>query len=334
MNNINILGIESSCDDTSVAIVQNGKVLSNQLYSQWIHSQYGGVVPEVASRLHVESIIDLTDAALQEAGLSKKDLKAVAVTRGPGLVGSLLVGISFAKSLHVSLDIPLIEVNHLQAHLNSLWIDDKLKFPLLCLTVSGGHTQLLLVQSMDHLTVLGQTLDDAVGEAFDKTGKLLGLPYPSGPVMDKLANQGIPSFNFPIAKVPGYNFSFSGLKTSVLYFLRDSLKNDPDFIKDNLNNLCASIQTNLVAALIQKVTIALQHYDIKSIGICGGVAANSGLRNAISELSREYSLNLIIPKMEYCTDNAAMIAITGYHKFLKQEFISDDFIPLARYPIT
>lgn len=334
MKEIFILGIESSCDDTSVSVVGNGKVLSNLLNSQCVHNQYGGVVPEVASRQHVESIISLTEAALAEAGIFKQQLSAIAVTKGPGLIGSLLVGISFAKGLSLSLDIPLIEVNHLNAHINSMFIDDFAVFPMICLTVSGGHTQLVFIKSDNEIKLLGQTLDDAAGEAFDKIGKLLGLPYPSGAKIDSLAKQGSALFKFPIAKVNEFNFSFSGLKTAVLYFLQDSLKKNPDFIKENLENLCASIQQNIVDSLTKKLKSAIIKYDIKTIGISGGVAANSKLREDVTALSNQFGLKLLIPHLDYCTDNAAMIAISGYHKFLKKEFVSDEFSPMARYPIT
>jgi N6-L-threonylcarbamoyladenine synthase len=334
MNNIFILGIESSCDDTSVAVVRDGKILSNLTVSQWIHKKYGGVVPEAASRQHVESIVGLTKEALQLAGVEKNQLSAIAVTRGPGLMGSLLVGISFAKSLSLSLDIPLIEVNHLMAHINSLFIDDAPEFPLLSLTVSGGHTQLALLNSETNFTLLGQTLDDAAGEAFDKTGKLLGLSYPAGPEMDKLAKEGSVIFKFPIAQVPSYNFSFSGLKTAVLYFLQKAVNDNPQFIHQHLHDLCASIQYNIVESLVQKTKAAAIACNVKSIGISGGVSANSGIRNEFSKLCKQHGWKLLIPKLSYCTDNGAMIAITGYYKYLRNEFSKDDFVPLARFPIT
>lgn len=331
---IYILGIESSCDDTSVSVVKDGKVLSNLTISQWIHKKYGGVVPEAASRLHVESIVSLTEDALSASGIDKYKLTAIAVTKGPGLIGSLLVGITFAKSLSLSLQIPLIEVNHLMAHINSLFIEESAEFPLLCMTVSGGHTQLVYMKSNTELEILGQTIDDAAGEAFDKTGKLLGLPYPAGPEMDKRAKNGSTRFKFPIAQVPGFNFSFSGLKTSVLYFLRDSIRKEPDFIDNNLNDLCASIQDNIVEALLQKLKAAALKYEVRSIGIAGGVSANSHFRKKLLTLSELYSWKLLIPRLSYCTDNGAMIAMSGYFKFLKSEFTQDDFMPLARYPLT
>lgn len=331
---IYILGIESSCDDTSVSIVGDGIVLSNVTASQWIHQKYGGVVPEEASRQHVESIIQITRDALDQAGISKNQIKAIAVTRGPGLIGSLLVGISFAKSLSLCLNIPLIEVNHLHAHIISLFIDARPVFPMISLTVSGGHTQLLLLESYSSFKILGQTLDDAAGEAIDKTGKLLGLGYPAGPEMDQRAKSGQVVFKFPKALVPGYNFSFSGLKTAVLYFLQKSMKENPDFILTNLNDLCASIQKNIVDTLVGKITDAALEYQVKTIGISGGVSANTLLRSELLHISKQYNWNLMIPKMSYCTDNGAMIAMTGYFKYLNGEFNNDRFTPMARLPLT
>lgn len=333
MSKIIILAIESSCDDTSVAVIIDGEIKSNLISSQWIHAQYGGVVPEAASRQHVETIVSLSDQALKEAAISLQHLSAIAITRGPGLMGSLLVGISFAKSLSLCLNIPLIEVNHLHAHVLSLFIDQKPTLPLVCLTVSGGHTQLLLVSEKFKIELLGQTLDDAAGEAIDKTGKLLGLGYPAGPEMDKLAKSGVPKYKFPIAKVNDFNFSFSGLKTSVLYFLRDQLDSNKEFINENLPDLCASIQDNIVKSLLNKLESAAIAHNAISIGIAGGVSANSQLRKEISQLCTKYNWNCYIPKMSYCTDNAAMIAIAGYHKYLNAEFSDDHFLPLARYPI-
>ena len=334
MKSVYILGIESSCDDTSIAVVKDGQVLSNLTISQWIHKKYGGVVPEFASRQHVESIVSLTQDAFDEAGIDKNQLSAVAVTRGPGLIGSLLVGISFAKALSMSLEIPIIEVNHLMAHINSLFIDELAEYPMICLTVSGGHTQLIYLHSNSEVEILGQTLDDAAGEAFDKTGKLLGLAYPAGPEMDQLAKNGSPVFKFPIAQVPGYNFSFSGLKTAVLYFLKDSLNRNPDFIKENLADLCASIQMNIVESLSQKLKSAALKYNVRTIGISGGVSANSKLRSELEELSKNNSWKILIPKLSYCTDNGAMIAMSGYIKYMQNEFTDDKFVPLARYPLT
>lgn len=334
MSKIIILAIESSCDDTSISVIIDGEIKSNLISSQWIHMQFGGVVPEAASRQHVESIVSLCDQALLEAAISKHSLNAIAITRGPGLMGSLLVGISFAKSLSYCLNIPLIEVNHMHAHVLSLFIDQKPLLPLVCLTVSGGHTQLLLVTDTLKIEVLGQTLDDAAGEAIDKTGKLLGLGYPAGPKMDKLAQLGEPKFKFPISKVQDFNFSFSGLKTSVLYFLRDQLSTNQNFINENLNDLCASIQDNIVKSLLTKLEAAAITQKAASIGIAGGVSANSQLRKEISQLGSKNNWSCCIPKMSYCTDNAAMIAIAGYYKYLKSEFCDDSFLPLARYPIT
>jgi len=333
MSKIIILAIESSCDDTSVSVIIDGEIKSNLISSQWIHVQYGGVVPEAASRQHVETIVSLCDQALKDAAISLQSLSAIAITRGPGLMGSLLVGISFAKSLSLCLNIPLIEVNHLHAHVLSLFIDQKPILPLVCLTVSGGHTQLLLVSEKFKIELLGQTLDDAAGEAIDKTGKLLGLGYPAGPEMDKLALTGLPKFKFPIAKVNDFNFSFSGLKTSVLYFLRDKLDSNKEFINENLSDLCASIQDNIVKSLLNKLETAAIAQNAISIGIAGGVSANSQLRKEISQLCEKNNWNCCIPKMSYCTDNAAMIAIAGYHKYLNAEFSDDRFLPLARYPI-
>ncbi|MBK9108038.1 MAG: tRNA (adenosine(37)-N6)-threonylcarbamoyltransferase complex transferase subunit TsaD [Saprospiraceae bacterium] len=331
---ITILGIETSCDDTSIAIVQDGAVLVNLITSQWIHKKYGGVVPEYASRFHVESIIELYEMAIQKVGLRPEDINAVAVTRGPGLLGSLMVGLSFAKSVCLSLNIPLIEINHLHAHATSLFIDQKANYPLLCLTVSGGHTQLLFFKDESEFDVIGQTLDDAAGEAFDKTGKLLGLKYPAGPEMDKLAKQGIPKFKFPMAQVPKYNYRFSGLKTAVLYFLQDQQRMDPLFIERNLTDLCASIQHVIVKMLLQKLNIAAIDYKARSIGIAGGVSANSELRANISELCDKNNWNIYLPSISYCTDNAAMIAYLGYLKYLKKDFADLSITALARYPLT
>lgn len=334
MKPVYILGIESSCDDTSIAVLKDGMILSNVTISQWNHKKYGGVVPEVASRQHVESIVELTQDALEAAGIDKHQLSAISVTRGPGLIGSLLVGISFAKALSLSLDIPLIEVNHLLAHIYSLFIDEAPEYPMICLTVSGGHTQLILLKSEVEMELLGQTLDDAAGEAFDKTGKLLGLSYPAGPEMDKLSKMGSAVFKFPIAQVPDYQFSFSGLKTAVLYFLKDSFKSNPDFIKENLHDLCASIQQNIIDSLLQKLKSAALKYQVKAIGISGGVSANSKFRSDLTALSNQNSWKLLIPKLSYCTDNGAMIAKSGYLKFKRNEFSDDRFAPLARYPLT
>lgn len=331
-NDISILAIESSCDETSASILVNGKVLNNIVATQSVHEKYGGVVPELASRAHQENLIPVIHEAITSSGISKEQLSAVAFTRGPGLMGSLLVGVSFAKSFAKGLDIPIIEVNHMQAHVLAHFIDDpKPEFPFLCLTVSGGHTQLVLVKSHLEMEVVGETQDDAVGEAFDKTAKLLGLPYPGGPLIDRYAKEGNPkAFNFPVTRMPGLNYSFSGIKTAVLYFLRDQLQEDPQFIEKNLPDLCASIQATLIEMLLIKLKEAMKHYQLKSVAIAGGVSANSGLRLALSELSRRKGWNLFVPKFEYCTDNAGMIAMAAYYKYLKGEFSSMDVTPLAK----
>lgn len=331
-NDISILAIESSCDETSASILVNGKVLNNIVATQSVHEKYGGVVPELASRAHQENLIPVIHEAITSSGISKEQLSAVAFTRGPGLMGSLLVGVSFAKSFAKALDIPIIEVNHMQAHVLAHFIDDpKPEFPFLCLTVSGGHTQLVLVKSHLEMEVVGETQDDAVGEAFDKTAKLLGLPYPGGPLIDRYAKEGNPkAFNFPVTRMPGLNYSFSGIKTAVLYFLRDQLQEDPQFIEKNLPDLCASIQATLIEMLLIKLKEAMKHYQLKSVAIAGGVSANSGLRLALSELSRRKGWNLFVPKFEYCTDNAGMIAMAAYYKYLKGEFSSMDVTPLAK----
>jgi N6-L-threonylcarbamoyladenine synthase len=329
-----LLGIESSCDDTSMAVLVDGVVASNVTYNQAIHAKYGGVIPEWASRKHMEAVVPVLEEAMKNANCQLKDLDGIAVTRGPGLMGSLVVGLCFAKGLSLSLDIPLIEVNHLEAHVLSLLIEDpKPSFPFLCLTVSGGHTQLVVVKDYDQLEVIGKTLDDAAGEAFDKTGKLLGLTYPAGPEMDKLADLGQPIFKFPVSKMKELDYSFSGLKTSVLYFLQDRLKEDPSFIHHNLNDLCASIQHTIIEILCHQLVKASTQTGIKQIGIAGGVSANSGLRKKILALAEINGWEVFMPRMEYCTDNAAMIAMGGYHKWKKGIFAEDDIEPLARMPI-
>jgi len=332
--NINILAIESSCDDTSASIIQNGRILSNCVANQEAHQLYGGVVPEVASRAHQANIIPVVDMSIKKAGIAKEDLTAIAFTRGPGLMGSLIVGVSFAKALALSLNIPMIEVNHMMAHVLAHFAEDpKPSFPFLCLTVSGGHTQIVLVKSHLEMEVLGNTIDDAAGEAFDKSGKLLGLGYPAGPLVDKYAKLGKPVFPFTEPKVDGLNFSFSGLKTSILYFLRKQLKENPDFIKDNLHDICASIQTRIVSILINKLKKAADQTGIKEVAIAGGVSANSGLRTALTETGKELGWNTFIPRFEYCTDNAAMIAVTGYYKYLQGDFVGQDVVPMARMKI-
>ncbi|MBN7811477.1 tRNA (adenosine(37)-N6)-threonylcarbamoyltransferase complex transferase subunit TsaD [Algoriphagus sp. H41] len=329
---ISILAIESSCDETSASIIVNGKVLNNIVATQSVHEKYGGVVPELASRAHQENLIPVVQEAFSSSGVSKEQLSAVAFTRGPGLMGSLLVGVSFAKAFARSLDIPLIDVNHMQAHVLAHFIEDpKPAFPFLCLTVSGGHTQLVLVKSHLEMEVVGETQDDAVGEAFDKTAKLLGLPYPGGPLVDKYAKEGNPkAFKFPVTRMPGLNYSFSGIKTAVLYFLRDQLQTNPKFIEENLPDLCASIQYTLIEMLVIKLKEAVKQYGVKEIAIAGGVSANSGLRNTLAELARRKGWNLYVPKFEYCTDNAAMIAIAAHYKYLQGEFVGLDVTPLAK----
>ena len=329
---ISILAIESSCDETSASIIVNGKVLNNIVATQSVHEKYGGVVPELASRAHQENLIPVVHEALSTAGISKKELSAIAVTRGPGLMGSLLVGVSFAKAFAKALDIPLIDVNHMQAHVLAHFIEEpKPSFPFICLTVSGGHTQLVLVK--DHLTmeVIGETQDDAVGEAFDKTAKLLGLPYPGGPLLDRHAKEGNPkAFTFPVTRMPGLNYSFSGIKTAVLYFLRDQLAERPNFITDNLADLCASIQHTLVEMLLIKLKEAMKQTGVTEVAIAGGVSANSGLRAALSSLAQRKGWTLYVPEFEYCTDNAAMIAMAAHFKYLRGEFVGYDIVPLAK----
>jgi N6-L-threonylcarbamoyladenine synthase len=323
---IYILAIESSCDDTSVAVLYNDKVLSNVVAGQKIHAQYGGVVPELASRAHQQNIVPTIHEALKQANVDKKELKAIAFTKGPGLLGSLLVGTSFAKSMALALKIPLISVNHMQAHILAHFIDDekqqKPSFPFLCLTISGGHTQIVLVKDYFSMEIIGQTIDDAVGEAFDKSAKILGLPYPGGPFIDKYAQLGNPkSFEFPHPKTKDpLDFSFSGLKTAILYFIRDREKENEDFIKKNLNDICASIQHTITSILMNKIKIAVKETGITSIAIAGGVSANSGIRKALGDAKINYGWNTYIPKFEYTTDNAAMIGIAGYYKFLNKDF--------------
>ncbi len=330
-----ILGIESSCDETSSSVCINGVIHSNVIANQDVHQRYGGVIPELASRVHQQNIIPTVERAITDAKIHKNDVDAVAFTRGPGLLGSLLVGTSFAKSFALALDLPLIEVNHMQAHILAHFIDDpKPKFPFLCLTVSGGHTQIVLVRDYFDMQVIGETIDDAAGEAFDKTAKILGLPYPGGPLIDRHASQGNPTaFQFPEPQIPGLNFSFSGLKTNILYFVRDRVKEDPEFVRNNLNDICASVQHRIVTILLNKVRKAAGEHGITQIAIAGGVSANSGLRQAFTEASAQHGWRLFVPKFEYCTDNAAMIAVAGYYKFLKNDFIGQDTAPLARMPI-
>ena len=332
---INILAIESSCDETSASIISDGKILNNIVATQSVHEKYGGVVPELASRAHQQHLVPVIHEAIQTSGLDKKELSAVASTRGPGLMGSLMVGVSFAKSFAYSLGIPLIEVNHMEAHILAHFIDEPApSFPFICLTVSGGHTQLVLVSSHLEMEVIGETMDDAVGEAFDKTAKLMGLPYPGGPMIDKFAQEGDPkAYAFPLSDMPGLNYSFSGIKTAVLYFLRDRLKANPKFIEENKNDICASVQHTLIKMLMQKLKKAAKAHNIREIAIAGGVSANSGLRAELERLSSELNWKVYIPKFEYCTDNAAMIAMAAHYKFLNKEFCGLDVSPLAKMKI-
>lgn len=323
--NIYILGIESSCDDTAAAVLHNGKILSNVVATQEVHQKYGGVVPELASRAHQQNIVPVIHEALSRAGITKENLSAVAFTRGPGLMGSLLVGTSFAKSLSLGLRIPLLDVNHMQAHILAHFIEeegfDKPQFPFLALTISGGHTQIVRVSNYFEMEVIGETLDDAVGEAFDKSAKILGLPYPGGPLVDKKAQSGNPkAFVFPKPKVDGLNFSFSGLKTSVLYFIQKQLKENPGFIEENIEDICASIQHTIIGILMDKLKKAVKQTGIKQIAIGGGVSANSGIRKTLQEAQAKYGWKTYIPKFEYTTDNAAMIAIAGHYKFISEDF--------------
>ena len=336
--NIYILGIESSCDDTAASVIHNGKVLSNVIASQKIHQEYGGVVPELASRAHQQNIVPVVHQALNKAGITKDKLNAVAFTRGPGLMGSLLVGTSFAKSLSMGLNIPLIEVNHMQAHILAHFIEEeefkKPPFPFLALTISGGHTQIVKVSRYFDMKVIGETIDDAVGEAYDKSGKILGLGYPAGPEIDKRAQLGNPkAFRFTKPKVAGLNFSFSGLKTAILYFIQREVKANPNFIDENLNDICASIQFTIVNILIDKLKIASNQTGIKHIAIGGGVSANSGIRKALKEGEQKYGWTTYIPKFEFTTDNAAMVAIVGYLKYLEEDFTKQDVTASARLKI-
>lgn len=319
---ITLLAIESSCDETSASVCKDGMILSNIIATQKVHEQYGGVVPELASRAHIQNIVPTVDAALKTANCQLHSVSAIAFTRAPGLIGSLLVGSQFAKSLALSLDIPLIAVHHMQAHvLANLIGDPKPSFPFLCLTVSGGHTQIVLCESPLKMKVIGETMDDAAGEAFDKSAKLLGLPYPGGPLIDKYAQVGNPErFKFPEPKIPGLNFSFSGLKTSILYFLQEQIAKDARFIEDNMADICASIQHRIVTILLNKLRKAAVLTGIQDVCIAGGVSANSGLRNAFLDMGNRYRWKTFIPAFEYCTDNAAMIAITGYYKYLVADF--------------
>lgn len=333
-----ILAIESSCDDTGAAVIANSKILSNVIANQEIHKNYGGVVPELASRAHQQNIVPVIDQAIKKANINPKDLKAIAYTRGPGLMGSLLVGSSFAKSLSLALNIPLIEVNHMQAHILAHFIDDaneeKPTFPFLCLTISGGHTQIVKVSNYFDFEIIGETIDDAAGEAFDKAGKLLNLPYPAGPIIDKKAKLGDPKkFKFTKPKVNDYNFSFSGLKTAILYFLQKETKNNPNFIEENIDDLCASIQYTIVEILMDKLTKASKDLGIHQIAIAGGVSANSEIRQRLKDGEKTFGWKTYIPKFEYTTDNAAMIAIVGQLKYEHQLFGSITDKSTAKYSI-
>lgn len=330
-----ILAIESSCDETSAAVISNGKVLNNIIATQAIHQKYGGVVPELASREHQRNIVAVVDEALEKSGTKKNELDAIAFTRGPGLMGSLLVGVSFAKGLAIGLGKPLIEINHMQAHVLSHFIEDpKPSFPFLCLTVSGGHTQIILVRDYLEMEVIGETQDDAVGEAFDKAAKIMGLPYPGGPLVDAYAQKGNPlAYKFSDTDMPGLDFSFSGIKTAFLYFIRDEKKKDENFVEKNLDDICASIQHKLVQMLLRRLEQASVKTGIKEIAIAGGVSANSGLRKNLLELASKKSWNVYIPKPEYCTDNAAMIAMAAHYKYLNKDFADLNVTALARMPI-
>jgi N6-L-threonylcarbamoyladenine synthase len=329
-----ILAIESSCDDTAAAVLHNDKVLSNVVANQLIHNQYGGVVPELASRAHQQNIVPVIDAALRKANVQKEQLTAIAFTQGPGLMGSLLVGSSFAKSLSLALNIPLIAVNHMQAHILAHFIDEgneKPTFPFLALTISGGHTQIVKVNDFFDMEIIGETTDDAVGEAFDKSAKILGLPYPGGPLVDKYAKLGNPkAFAFTKPRVPGLDFSFSGLKTAILYFVQKKKLENPNFVEQNLNDICASIQYTIIEILMDKLKLAVAETGIKQIAIGGGVSANSGIRNTLAEAEKKYGWKTFIPKFEYTTDNAAMIGIVGYQKFLLQNFETSSVVSKAR----
>lgn len=331
-----LLGIESSCDETSAAVTINSTVLSNLIASQKVHELYGGVVPELASRAHQKNIIPVVDQALKQAGIAKEQLHGIAFTAGPGLIGSLMVGSSFAKAIALALNIPLIAVNHMQAHVLALFARQKDQernlpdFPFLCLTVSGGHTQIVLVEDYFRMRIVGQTQDDAAGEAFDKIAKIMGLPYPGGPLIDRMASEGNPTaFSFPKTRVDNLDFSFSGLKTSVLYFLRKQVEHNKNFIEENKNDLCASVQHTILSMLMEKLLKAAGQFRIKRLALAGGVSANSGLRKAMNDLGPGYEI--FIPPFEFCTDNAAMIAVAGYFKFINGEFNDQKTAPFARF---
>jgi len=329
---VNILAIESSCDETSAAVIRDGRVLSNLIATQKVHERYGGVVPEMASRAHMQNIVPVVDVALRDAGVDKKDIQAVAFTQAPGLIGSLMVGACFAKAYAQALKVPLIAVHHMQAHVLAHFIEDpKPEFPFLCLTVSGGHTQIVLCRDYLDMEVIGETLDDAAGEAFDKTAKMLGLPYPGGPLIDKFAQEGDPKrFSFPVSDMKGYDFSFSGIKTAVLYFLQKEKQRDADFVEKNICDICASVQFTIIRMLMKKLEQAADDLGIKYVGIAGGVSANSGLRTVLTETGTRKNWKVYTPAFQYCTDNAAMIGITGYYKYLKGDFAALSISPTAR----
>lgn len=337
--NIYILGIESSCDDTSASVICNGKVLSNVVANQEVHAKYGGVVPELASRAHQQNIVPVVQQAIEQAGITKNNLNAIAFTRGPGLMGSLLVGTSFAKSLALGLNIPLIDVNHMQAHILAHFIDEEGSkippFPFVCLTISGGHTQIVKITNHFEMEILGETIDDAVGEAFDKSAKILGLPYPGGPLIDKYAQLGNPkAFKFTKPKVGDLEFSFSGLKTGILYFIQKKVKENPNFINENLNDICASIQYTIIEILMDKLKNTVKQTGIKHIAIAGGVSANSEIRKRLTLAEKHWGWATYIPKFEYTTDNAAMIAIAGYLKYLNNDYSDISVTAKARLKVT
>ena len=334
-----ILGIESSCDDTSAAVIRDGLLLSNVIASQKVHEEYGGVVPELASRAHQQNIVPVVDTALKRAGVDKHELSAIAFTRGPGLLGSLLVGTSFAKGLSLGLRVPMVDVNHLHGHVLSHFVrreaaDEVPEFPFLCLLISGGNSQIILVKNYNDMQVLGQTIDDAAGEAFDKCAKVMGLPYPGGPHIDRLAAEGDPKrFRFARPRIPGLDYSFSGLKTSFLYTLRDAVAQDPDFIEKNKAHLAASLQATIIAILLDKLDKAVKQTGVRTVAIGGGVSANSGVRAAVAEYCERHGLRAFIPERAFTTDNAAMVAIAGYFKYLDGQFCSYDAVPFARVTV-
>ncbi|MBS9768620.1 MAG: tRNA (adenosine(37)-N6)-threonylcarbamoyltransferase complex transferase subunit TsaD [Flavobacteriaceae bacterium] len=337
---IYILGIESSCDDTAAAVIKNTEILTNIIASQKVHQEYGGVVPELASRAHQQNIVPVVHKALKDAGIDKRELSAIAVTSGPGLLGSLMVGTSFAKAFALSLGIPLITVNHLQAHIYAHFIKEANKqervpdFPFLTLLVSGGNSQLVLMKDHFSMEIIGQTIDDAAGEAFDKCAKVMGMPYPGGPLIDKLAKEGNPNaFEFSKPRIPNLDYSFSGLKTSFLYFLRDNVKENPNFIEENKADLCASLQKTIVDILMDKLLKAVKQTGVKDVAIAGGVSANSALQKALEEAGEQYGWRVYIPKLGYSLDNGAMVAVTGYYKYLSKDFASQDFTPYAKVTV-